>query len=214
MRSVITLACGLMVAWIPLLADAVAGAGVYLLAPKLALQGATWREVEEYGDARLDGCRVFMLLPGPLQTLQRAEIWHTIMALQASGPGHLGLDNLDVVRAIAKLLDHGTVFTPLPLVKDGDLIAVVRNMILARGPEAVRISKVKGHATEADVEQGGVLAEDKCGNAETDTAADWGDVISLRRLWISSVPWLVLGATCVPSCCSCTSFFCCFSGVC
>ena len=51
------------------------------------------------------------------------------MALQASWLGHLGIDNLNVVRFIGRLLDHGSFSTPLPLVKDGDLIAVVQHMI-------------------------------------------------------------------------------------
>ena len=53
----------------------VAGAGAHLPASKLALQGALWEEVEEYGDVRLDRCRAFMPVPGPLQTVQRAEFW-------------------------------------------------------------------------------------------------------------------------------------------
>ena len=48
----------------------------------------------------------------------------------------------------------------MPLVKDGDLIAVVRHMIHARGPDTVRVTNVKGHATEADVEQGRVRKEE------------------------------------------------------
>ena len=51
----------------------VAGAGVYLLAPELALEGTVWSTVEEYGDARLDRCRAFMPVLGPLWTVQRAE---------------------------------------------------------------------------------------------------------------------------------------------
>ena len=47
------------------------------------------------------------------------------------------------------LLGCSTTFAcpgPLPLVKDGDLIAIVRHMILARGPDTVKVTKVKGHA--------------------------------------------------------------------
>ena len=35
----------------------------------------------------------------------------------------MSIDNLDVVRSSAWLLDHGSLSKPLPLVKDGDLIA-------------------------------------------------------------------------------------------
>ena len=57
----------------------VACAGVYLPAPELAMQGAGWGEVEDYGDAGLDRCGAFMPVPGPLQTVQRAEFWGTMM---------------------------------------------------------------------------------------------------------------------------------------
>ena len=68
----------------------VSGAGVYLPAPALALEGAVWGTVEEYGDARLDCCRAIMPAPGPHQTVQRAEFSGAILALQAFWPGHLG----------------------------------------------------------------------------------------------------------------------------
>ena len=81
------------------------------------------------------------------------------------------VDNLDVVRSIAWLLEHGRLSKPLPLVKDGDLIATVQHMISAGEAETVRITKVKGHAAEADVEQRRVRAEDRLGYMEADTAA-------------------------------------------
>ena len=110
----------------------VAGAGVYLPAPKLAMDGAVWGVAEEHGDARLERCRAFMPVPGPLQTDQRAELWGAIMALQSYWPCHLGFDNLYVARSIGCLLDHGCLAQPLPLVKDGDLVAVAQYMILPR----------------------------------------------------------------------------------
>ena len=78
----------------------VAGAGVYLPAPELAMQGAVWGVVEEHGDASLERCRALMSVPHPLQTVQRAEFWGTILALQALWPGHLEVDNLDVSRLL------------------------------------------------------------------------------------------------------------------
>ena len=69
-----------------------------------------------------------------------------ILALQAFWPGHLGIDNLHIVRSIGRLLDHGCLSKPLLLVKDGDLSAIVKHMILARGPDTVMVTEVKGHA--------------------------------------------------------------------
>ena len=63
---------------------------------------------------------------------------------------------------------------PLPLVKDGDLIALVQYMICTRGRDTVRVTKVEGHADDVDVQQGRVRLENQVGNAECDTAADLG----------------------------------------
>ena len=68
----------------------------------------------------------------------------------------------------------------MPLVKDGDLIALVRYMIRSRGRETVRVTKVKGHAEDVDVQgvlrmlQGRVRLVDQHGNAEAVAAADLG----------------------------------------
>ena len=48
-----------------------------------------------------------------------------LIALQAYWPCHLGIDNLNVARSIGCLLDSDCLSKPLPLVKDGDLIALV-----------------------------------------------------------------------------------------
>ena len=65
----------------------VAGAGVYLPAAEVAFESVA----EEYGDALLERCRAFMPVPGVLQTVQRAEFWGAILALQAYWPCHLGI---------------------------------------------------------------------------------------------------------------------------
>ena len=78
----------------------VAGAGVYLPASELAFENLVWCTVEEYGDARLERCRAFLPVPGVMQTVQRAEFWGAIVALQAYWPCHLGIDNLNVARSI------------------------------------------------------------------------------------------------------------------
>ena len=153
----------------------VAGAGVYLPASELALDGLIWGTAEEYGDARLERCRAFLLGPGVMQAVQRAEFWGAIVALQASWPCHLGIDNLNVARSIGRLLDHDCLDKPLPLVKDGDLIPLARYMILTWGRETVRVTKViKGLAEDVDVQQGRVRLVDQQGNAEADAAADLG----------------------------------------
>ena len=96
---------------------------------------------------------------------------------------HLGVDNLGVVRHVGRLLygHHGSL--PFELVKDGDLLLLVDWMLRLRGLDTVRVTKVKGHADEAEVkghaDQGMVLDGrvrelDRLGNDAADEAAGFG----------------------------------------
>ena len=109
-----------------------------------------------------------------MQTVQRAEFLGAIVALQSYWPCHSGIDKINVARTIGRLLDKDCLVKPLLLVKDGDLIALVQYMIRTRGRETVRVTEVKGHAENSDVQQGRVTLEDQLGNAEADDAADLG----------------------------------------
>ena len=73
-----------------------------------------------------------------------------VVSLQACWPCHLGIDNLNVARSIGRLLDVDCITKPVPLVKDGDLIALAQFMIRARGRETLRVAKDKGHAEDVD----------------------------------------------------------------
>ena len=81
-----------------------AGAGVYLPSSEIAFDHSVWRTVEEYGDARLERCRAFLPIPVVLQTVQRAEFWGAILAMQAYRPCHLGLTTLMLFVALAVCL--------------------------------------------------------------------------------------------------------------
>ena len=117
---------------------------------------------------------VSVLLPGPLQSVQRAEMWGVILALQSSGAVHLGVDHLNVVRHVGRLLDghHGSV--PFDLVEDGDLLLLIDRMLHVRGLDTVRATKVKEHADETMVLDGRVRDDDRLGNDAADEAADFG----------------------------------------
>ena len=54
------------------------------------------------------------------------------------------------------------------------MVALAQYIIRTRGRQTVRVTKVKGHATDAVVEQCRVRHVDQLGNAEADTAADLG----------------------------------------
>ena len=101
-------------------------------------------------------CRGFCSVPGRFQSVQRAELWGVILALQSSGAVHLGVDNLGVVRHVGRLLDGCRGPKPFELVNDGDLLLLIGRKLRLRGPDTVRISKVKGHADEAMVLHGQV----------------------------------------------------------
>ena len=119
--------------------------------------------------------------------MQRAEFWGAIVALQAYWPCHLGIDNLNVVRSIGRLLDADCLSKPLPLIKDGDLVALVQYMIRTRGRDTVRVTKVKGHANDNEVRHGHVRLLDQQGNVEADIAADLGrrhrKLLQARGYW-------------------------------
>ena len=102
-----------------------------------------------------------------------------LLALQATNAVHLGVDNLNVVRHVGRLLDGFSGVRPLELVDDGDLIILVRKLLSIRGEGTVCISKVKCHADESLVRSGQVRALDRYGNTRADEAADFGR----RRVW-------------------------------
>ena len=72
---------------------------------------------------------VFVSVPGPLQSVQRAEMWGVILALQTSRAVHLGVDNLGVVRHVSRLLDGCRGSKPFELVNDGDLLLLIDRML-------------------------------------------------------------------------------------
>ena len=89
--------------------------------------------VRPAGDVQ--SCRGFCSVPGPLQSVQRAEMWGVILALQSSGAVHLGVDNLGVVRHVGRLLD---VLFPLSLSKMVIFICFLRECFIFAGLTLLR----------------------------------------------------------------------------
>ena len=149
--------------------------------------GCTWWHVDsdDQGDRAVASCRGYCSVPGPLQTVQRAEFWGVILACV-----HLGVDNLNVVRHVGRLLDNSLGARPFELLKDGDLLCLIHRMLFLRGFDTVKISKVKGHADEGMVLQGRVRNLDRLGNKAADEAADFGrrrvpvHVVDARRNFV------------------------------
>ena len=162
--------------------SAFAGAGVYARLHADNWRYWRWGHFDGLGltpDGLSSSCLGFSSLPGPLQTVQRAEFWGVVLALQATNAVHLGVDNLNVVRHVGRLLHDLSSVRPLELVDDGDLIILIRKLLSIRGEGTVCISKAKGHADESLVRNGQVRALDRYGNSRADEAADFGR----RRVW-------------------------------
>ena len=147
-------------------------------------------QVRPVGD--LQSCKGFCSVPGPLQSVQRAEMWGVILALQSSGAVHLGVDNLSVV-PVGRLLDgrHGP--TLFQLFKDGDLLLFIERMLHLRGLGTARINEVKGHAEEGMVLHGRVREVDRLGNDAADEAADFGRLESWQS-WLLMLVVICLGS--------------------
>ena len=92
-----------------------------------------WSHAQDI-DGRFDGCaHICTSITGPLQSFQRAEYWGVTLALQAFFGIHVGIDNLNVLRSGARLLQQNNQGKPLPLIPDGDLLATIRSMLSNRG---------------------------------------------------------------------------------
>ena len=126
------------------------------------------------GDMPIGSCRGFCSVPGPLQSVQRAEFWCHSCSSSSADVVHLGVDNLGVVRHVGRMLDGNVGSRPAELVEDGDLMLLIGRMLQLRGLDTVRITKVKGHADEGMVRDDEVCEQDRVGNNAADEAADFG----------------------------------------
>ena len=135
-------------------------------------RGRKWGHVDGVRlDPDVTSCRGCCSVPGPLQSVQRAEMWSVILALQSSRAVHLGVDNLGVVRHVGRLIDGCRGLVPFEIVNDGDLLLLIERILHLRGLDTVRISKVKGH--EGMVLDGQVREMDRLDDA-ADEVADFG----------------------------------------
>ena len=133
---------------------------------------------------------LFAGITGPLQSVQRAEYWGVILALQAFCSIQVGIDNLNVLGGVAKIVDSGITGTPLLLIMDGDFLAVIRSVLCVRGEGNGEGSPRSRGMLLKLVDKGDARHDDLVGNDGADTAADWGrlrqqdGVISARRALI------------------------------
>ena len=115
MRKVLLTVCltsvmsGLMGAWFRIPSEVLVLRGlvfllIFLVTNGLAGSGAIGMMMLVKAGANRS-CRGYCSVPGPLESVQRAEFWSVILALQAADAVHLGVDNLGVVRHVGRLID-------------------------------------------------------------------------------------------------------------
>ena len=178
---------------IPHLDVGTAGAGAFVHSPAIIFDSHHWGHAQDLDDPHEGSSHIFSGVLGPIQSVQRAEYWGVILALQAYSGIHIGIDNMNVLRGVAALLSHKVPRSPL--MKDGDLLATIYSMFSLRGFDTVKVAKVKGHATRAMVDSGDVRLEDLVGNNGA-AAADLArlrqqdavitarrDLLQVRRFW-------------------------------
>ena len=92
----------------------VAGAGAFTRAVPWVFDGRAWGHAQDL-NLDDDASQIFSMVPRWLQTVQRAEYWGVILALQAAAPIDFGIDNLPVCNNVGKILDgwSGAPLSPL-----------------------------------------------------------------------------------------------------
>ncbi len=133
---------------------------------------ASWEE--EQG-----GLKMCTALPGFGGSSTRTELCAGILALASDNPVNVGTDSkafMDKARYVIDLVAKGQQpRRPWGSHRDGDLWAIFHQFAIAKGHEAIRVTKVKGHATSVMAEKGEVEAEDEKGNDSADAAAKQGN---------------------------------------
>ena len=81
----------------------------------------------------ISSVRAFCSVLGPLQTVQRADLWEDIIAFQAGTAVHVGVDNLNVVLHVGRKCDEVDLVKPCVLMNDGDSLAFIFEMVRKRG---------------------------------------------------------------------------------
>ena len=91
---------------IPHLDIEIAGAGAFIHSPAIVFDSNYWGHAQDLDDPHEGSSHIFSGIPGPIQSVQRAEYWGVILALQAYSGIHIGIDNMNVLRGVAAILSH------------------------------------------------------------------------------------------------------------
>ena len=97
---------------IPHLDVEIAGAGASVHSPVIIFDSHHWGHAQDLAGPHEGSSHIFSGIPGPIQSVQRAEYWSVILALQAYSGIHIGTDNMNVLRGVAGLLSRGVPRSP------------------------------------------------------------------------------------------------------
>ena len=151
------------------------GCGVYAHRSRSSLFQRRWGNLDLLpadGSLSVERCALFDSVRAPLQSVQRAEMWGVLLALQSSSAFHLGVDNFECSSSC--LWYFGWSLWSLDrfnYVLIETFLLLFRFFIRERVSQTVRISKVKGHADDEMVRTCKARASDKIGNDLADRAA-------------------------------------------
>ena len=112
-------------------------AGAWCFTKRISRLWTCWRWGhwdDDVGDGSVvSACRCFCSVPGPLQTVQRAELWGVFLVLQAIDGVHIGVGNLGVVHHVGRIWDGWVSSRPRELLPDGDLLSLIERTLHFRG---------------------------------------------------------------------------------
>ena len=133
-----------------------------------------------------DGLRVYTEIGGYAGSSTRTELAAGIIAISAHGPIHIGSDSRAFVdtanRYIHSINKNNRIKKPWKLISDGDLWQHFYQAVQAKGTNAIKITWVKGHATEEHIIKGISNDKDKKGNDVADKCADIGAALHGKDL--------------------------------
>ena len=143
-----------------------------------------------YSQAAEEGVIMWGHMAGQQCHSTRTELAARLIAMLRPIPLHIATDSAALIHKAEYLMDAAAIWQlttmtqnrttknpcgkPWGLQKDGDLWERFWAASLLRGPRTLKLTKVKGHTTIKDVEEGTITHELRKGNDFSDTAADNG----------------------------------------
>ena len=115
----------------------------------------------------------------------RTEVAAGSIAIYAHGPIHIGTDSQAFAKKANKLtkdIDENKDDRNWALESDGDLWDLFHKALKAKNTKAIKITWIKGHATEKMVEQGVTTQANRKGNMKADEIADIGTKLFTKEV--------------------------------